>query len=473
MFRNCQWPYWPSAGRAVPPEAPPNSPQGVARGPSWRAPGSGRPAPARARRALIIVAATAAASAVAVPAYAAGAAPAARVAGHASVTAQPDMVTQWNLTMIQGLENAAVAPPPAMRVGAIVQASVFDAVNGISRIYAYYHVAPAASPNTSRAAAAAGAAYTALVALVPAQKPLFDAQLSATLAQLADDPSNPGPPVKRGLTWGTSVANDILAWRASDGFTAVLPPYVPGTDPGDWQPTPPLFGPPVFRQFANMTPFAMTSPSQFLPPPPPSLTSQLWATDLAEVQAYGSATSTVRTPEETQTAQFWDGDTPVAMWDRAADRLLLQQPTSLTNNARLLALMNIAMGDAVIAIWNAKNTYNFWRPVTAIRASSDPTWTPLRPTPPFQEYPSGHAGVSNAGVSVLASFYGDDTSFTVTSFGLPGVERDYTSFSSAVQQVTNARIYAGFHYRFSCVVAAAMGAKIASLVTHNLMHPLH
>jgi len=360
-----------------------------------------------------------------------------------------------------------------MRDGAIVQASVFDAVNGISRLYSYYHVAPAASPNTSRAAAAAGAAYTALVALIPTQKPLFDAQLSATLAQLADDPSNPGPPVTRGLTWGTQVANEILAWRATDGFTSVLPPYIPGTDPGDWQPTPPLFGPPVFRQFATMTPFAMTSPSQFLPPAPPSLTSQLWATDLAEVQAYGSATSTVRTPEETQTAQFWDSDTPVAMWDRAADRLALAHPTSLTDNARHLALMNIAMGDAVIAIWNAKNTYNFWRPVTAIRATSDPNWTPLLTTPSHQEYPSGHSGVSNAGASVLASFYGDGTSFTVTAAGLPGVERDFTSFSSAIQQVENARIYAGFHYRFSCEVAAAMGAKIASYVTDKLMRRLH
>ncbi|MGN6676197.1 MAG: hypothetical protein ACTHKL_00250, partial [Streptosporangiaceae bacterium] len=182
------------------PDAPP-TPRRCARRPFWRA--------------LIIVAATAAASAVAVPAYAAasraaGTASAARAATPAAGSAQPDMITQWNLTMIQGLENAAVAPPPAMRDGAIVQASVFDAVNGISRLYSYYHVTPAASPNTSRAAAAAGAAYTALVALIPSQKPLFDAQLSATLAQLTDDPSKPGPPVTRGLTWGTQVANDIL-----------------------------------------------------------------------------------------------------------------------------------------------------------------------------------------------------------------------------------------------------------------------
>src|SRR5215471_43321 len=143
-------------------------------------------------------------------------------------TAQPDVVTQWNLTMIAGLEAAAVSPPPAARAGAIVQASVFDAVNGIDRRYAFYHEAPAAPRGASRAAAVAGAAYTALVALIPAQKPLFDVQLAATLAQLSYDPSEPGHSVRRGLAWGQTVAGDILAWRATDGFNAVLPPYVAG-----------------------------------------------------------------------------------------------------------------------------------------------------------------------------------------------------------------------------------------------------
>src|SRR5262252_8363264 len=154
--------------------------------------------------------------------------------------AQPDTVTQWNLTMIAGLEAAGIPPPPAARIGAIVQASVFDAVNGIDRRYAFYHVAPAAPAGASRAAAA-GAADTALTALIPAQKPLFDAQLAATLAQLSDDPSHPGQSVQRGLAWGTTVANDILAWRATDGFTTVPPPYTVGTALGDWQPTPPAF----------------------------------------------------------------------------------------------------------------------------------------------------------------------------------------------------------------------------------------
>jgi len=394
----------------------------------------------------------------------------------AAGTGQPDMVTQWNLTMITGLEAAAIPPPPSARVGAIVQASVFDAVNGIGRRYAYYHVPPAAPPGASRPAAAAGAAYTALVALIPAQKPLFDAQRAATLAQLSDDPAHPGPAVKRGLAWGTTVATGILAWRATDGFTTPPPTYTVQTAAGDWQPTPPAFvGPPtapLFRQFATMTPFALTSPSQFRPPGPPPLDSARWARALAEVQALGSATSTIRTPEQTQTAIFWQDDTPAAIWNRVADQLAQAGGLPLAQNARLLAQLNIALADATIAIWNAKNHYNFWRPVTAIRAASDPAWTPLLPTPAFQEYPSAHSGVSSAAATVLASFYGNHTPFTVTSAGLPGVQRDFSTFSAAVLQVEDARIYAGFHFRFSCIDAATLGAHVAHDVTSTLMQPL-
>jgi hypothetical protein len=379
--------------------------------------------------------------------------------------------------MIAGLEAAAIPPPPSARSGAIVQASVFDAVNGIDRRYAYYHVPPASPRGTSRAAAAAGAAYTALVALIPGQRPLFDAQLAATLAQLADDPAHPGQAVRRGLAWGTTVANVILAWRATDGYTTPPPPYTVTPGAGYWQPTPPAFlGPPaapLFRQFAAVTPFALTSASQFRPPGPPPLDSARWAQDLAEVQALGSATSTTRTPEQTQTAIFWQDDTPAAMWNRVADQLAQADDLPLAQNARLLAQLNIALADATIAVWNAKNAYNFWRPVTAIRAASNPAWTPLLPTPAFQEYPSAHSGVSSAAASVLASFYGNDTPFTVTSAGLPGVQRDFTTFSSAVQQVEDARIHAGFHFRFSCADGATLGAQVARYVTSTLMQPVH
>jgi hypothetical protein len=387
--------------------------------------------------------------------------------------ARADTVTDWNRTMVAGLEAAHVAPQPSSRIGAIVQASVFDAVNGIERRYTPYHVDPAAPPGASRAAAAASAAYTALVALIPSQQPLFDQQLQATLAEISDDPSDPGQSVERGLGWGRTVAEAILAWRATDGFTAVPPPYVVGIAPGDWQPTPPLFNGPLWRQFATMTPFALTTPSQFLPAGPPPLTSARWAQDLAEVKAYGSAASTVRTPWQTETAIFWQSDTPAAAWNRVADDLATSHDTTLSQNAHLLALMNIALADAMIATFNAKNTFDFWRPYTAITTTDDPTWTPLLPTPAFQEYPSAHATVSSAPTSVLASFYGDDTGFTVTAAGLPGVERNFASFSSAVQQVGNARIWAGFHYRFSCEDGATLGVRVADYVLATIAQPLH
>ena len=159
------------------------------------------------------------------------------------------------------------------------------------------------------------------------------------------------------------------------------------------------------------------------------------------------------------------------MWNRVADQLAQARHTTLTGTARLLAQLNIALADATIAIWNAKNTYNFWRPVTAIRVTADPAWTPLLPTPAFQEYPSAHSGVSSAAASVLASAYGNDTSFTVTSAGLPDVQRDFTSFTAAVQQVEDARIYAGFHFRFSCADGATLGSQVARYVTGTLMQP--
>ena len=335
---------------------------------------------------------------------------------------------------------------------------------------------PAAPPGASRDAAAAAAADTALAALIPAQRPLFDAQLAATLAQISDDPADPGQSVRRGLAWGATVAGQILTWRAGDGFTTPPPPYKVGTAAGDWQPTPPAFlGPPpapLFRQFAQMTPFALTAPAQFLPPGPPPLDSARYVQDLAEVQALGSATSATRTPEQTQTAVFWQDDTPAAMWNRVADQLAQAAGLPLALNARLLAQVNFALADATIAVWNAKNHYNSWRPVTAIRATTDPAWTPLLPTPAFQEYPSAHSGVSSAAATVLASFYGNTTPFTVTSAGLPGVQRDFTTFSAAVQQVEDARVYAGFHFRFSCIDGAALGAQVAQWVTSTLMQPL-
>ena len=417
--------------------------------------------------ALSALAAVAALAAIATPAA-------------AKAAAKPDQVTVWNRTMVNALETAQTPPPPAMRIGAIVQSSVFDALNGIERKYTPIHVQPAAPPGASREAAVVEAAYEALVNLFPAQKTTFDTQLAASLADIGGGPNDQS--VQRGLAWGKQVADQILAWRAGDGISAVLPPYVASGLIGRWAPTPPTFGPPLFREFANMTPWAMTTPSQFLPGPPPALTSALYTKDFDETKAMGSATSSTRTAYQTQTAVFYGTDTPAAIWNRVADDLAESNHLTLSGNARLLAKMNVALADAVISIWNAKNYYDTWRPITAIQQAgsdgnpdtmADATWAPLRPTPQFQEYPAGHPGVSNAALSVLALFYGDDTSFTATSTGVPGVTRDYTSFSAAAEDVADARVFGGMHFRFSCNTAIQMGSEIANLVDNTVAQNVH
>jgi membrane-associated phospholipid phosphatase len=379
--------------------------------------------------------------------------------------ARADVVTSWNRTMIDVLEAAHTPPPPAARDAAIVGSAVFDAVNGIARRYTPVRVEPTAARGASRPAAAAAAAHEALATLFPTQQPLLDQRYADSLSALGDT-----PPVRRGVAWGIQVADEILAWRAGDGFTSVPPIYMLNPAPGRWQPTPPSFGPPLFRQFGQMIPFALSSPAQFALPGPPPLTSARYARDYDEVLAFGSADSVMRTAEQTETAKFWQLDVPPAMWGRVADALLDSRGGSTLRSARVLALMNIALADATIAVWNAKNRFDTWRPITAIAAAltdgnplTNPVsdWSPLLPTPQFQEYPSGHAGVSAAAASVLASFFGDRTDFTVVSAGLPDVQRSFTSFSAAITQVVNARIYAGFHFRFSDEDGAVLGSEIA------------
>lgn len=397
--------------------------------------------------------------------------------------AHTNVVIDWNLTMLATLATAKVAAPPAIRYAAIVQAAVFDAVNGIDRRYSPIHVAPAAPRGASREAAAVSAAYTSLLSLFPAQKATLDAALAASMVAIAHDEDGNSKSIARGLQWGKNVADLIVAWRSNDGFTATLPPYVIGSAPGDWQPTPPLFSTtPVFRTLAITTPFAMTSPSQFRPAGPPALTSALYATDFNEVKAYGSATSTVRTDYQTETAKFWQLDTATAIWNRVADSLAMERHTSLSASARLLALMDVSQADAAIAVWDAKNTFNFWRPVTAIvgaatdgnaATSPDAGWLPLLDTPVHQENPSGHSGVSSAAATVLASFFGERTTFTATSNGVPNAVRSFTTFSAAVAQVADARVFAGFHFRFSCDEATHMGTKIAKYVQKTLMVRTH
>jgi hypothetical protein len=407
------------------------------------------------------------------------AAPAGRLATAAA--GNPNVVIQWNQILLTTLATANTPAPASMRLGAIVQAAVFDAVNGVEPHYTPIHVAPAGPDGASRPAAAIGAAYTTLVSLFPLQKTTLDAQLAASLEALGGSRQDASSPIGLGLNWGEAVAGQIVAWRSTDGFSSPPPPYALGSSPGEWQPTPGGSGPPKFQTLDTTTPFALTSPSQFRPTGPPALTSAEYTRDFNEVKAFGSATSSLRSAYQTETARFWQLDTPVDMWDRVADSLAQKNHLNLLKTARLLALVNVSEADASFAVWDAKVTFNSWRPVTAIvqaefdgnpDTTPDATWLPLLVTPYFQEYPSAHSGVSSAAVTVLKSFFGDSVDFTVTSNGLFGVQRSFASFSDAIAQVADARVFAGFHFRFSCNDAARMGAQVANHAESVLMQPI-
>jgi len=412
----------------------------------------------------VLAAMVAFASSMAPPAFAAG-------------RTHSNVVIDWNQTMLNSFATAKVPAAVANRLAGVIASATFDAVNGIERKYTAIHVQPAGDPEASPEAAAASATYTALVKAFPLQKPTLDAALASSIASLSDDDSADAS-VALGVAWGASVGAQIMAWRAGDGFSATSPPYTLQTAPGQWQPTPgPVLpcttgpaGPPCFRTLATTVPFALTSPSQFRPAGPPALTSARYAADLNEVMQLGRVNSATRTPEQTQTAVFWQVDTPPAQWDRVADALAMSHHLNLLKTARLLALVNISLADAIIAVFDAKNFYNSWRPVTAI-APIDPLWQPLLATPYFQEYPSAHAGVSSAAATILAATFGDNTTFTVTSAGSPGVERTFSSFGDAVAQVSDARVWAGFHFRFSCDDGAVLGSRVAGYVSAHLMLP--
>jgi hypothetical protein len=394
-------------------------------------------------------------------------------------TSSADVVIAWNQTLITALANAHTPAPIGTRLGAIVQSAVFDAVNGIDHRYTAIHVQPAAPRGASRAAAVAGAAHEALVALFPSQQAMLDAQLATSLAAIGDESDGHSKSIANGLAWGQTVADQIVAWRAADHFSDPVPVYVPGTQPGNWQPTPPGFGTqPLFRQLAVTTPFALTSPSQFRPAGPPALSSARYAADFNEVKAFGNAI----TPQQAATAVFWNSDTVTAIWDRVADQVAQAHDLSLSAAARLLARLNISLADTAIAIWDAKNHFDTWRPVTAIaHADTDnnpdtvaqPGWAPLLATPVFQEYPSGHSGVSSAAAAMLASVFGDATSFTVISAGVPGEVRSFTSFSEAVAQVNDARVFAGIHFRFACEDANRVGSNVADFVNQTMFLRVH
>ena len=398
-----------------------------------------------------------------------------------AAAAVPDPVLEWigimNTTVLAGGTN----PLATTRVVALVSGAVFDAVNGINPRYTPLHVPPLAPASASQRAAAVQAAYAMLLKLYSTQRASLTAQRDAdiTAIKAVEDANS----VAQGVRWGQHVADSIWNWRLNDGIAPNPPPFrgvesLVGTAAavGAWRPTPLLNASGAGPQFASMTPWVMARPGQFRLPPPLALTSPEYLADSNESRTMGVYSGSGRTDDQSELALFWAGNTPL-YWNRVAAQIASARSRSLVKNAHLFALLNVSMADAGIACWDSKYRYVFWRPITAIRDPTsdnpDPTWTPWLDffptgTPAHPEYPSGHSTVSGAAAFVLANKFGDSTAFTVTSEVRSGT-RSFPSFSAAVAEIADARVFGGIHFRTSCVRGNLLGRAVARYVLTQAM----
>jgi hypothetical protein len=387
--------------------------------------------------------------------------------------ASADVVTDWNNAALDAIRAGNTNPPIASRSLAILHASIYDAVNGITRTHEEYLVPSAVPASASREAAASAAAHQVLVNLFPSGIANFDALHAAILATIPD-----GPHKSAAIVWGEFVATQILAARAHDGSDAIVPPP-DGSGPGVWIPTPPAFLPYLLPQWGFVVPFGMGSSSQFRPPGPPSLDSQQYAADYEEVKQLGAAVGSTRTEEQSEIALFWaDGagtETPPGHWNSIAQLISAAQGSTLEENARLFALLNIAMADAAICSWDAKYTFAFWRPVTAIAfAEPELNWMSFIVTPPFPDYTSGHSTFSAAAATVLPLFYGtEDLPFTTGSDFLPGVYRSFSTCLDAAEEAAASRIYGGIHFRSASEDGLDAGTSIGEWTFTHYLQPKH
>ena len=402
----------------------------------------------------------------------------------------PDPVLQWIGIMNDAVLAGGSSPLASTRITALVAGSMFDAVNGIHPLYQALYVKPNAPGYASQRAAAVQAAYVVLSVVYPPQAGSLGTKRDAAIAAISAVES--AKSVQAGVAWGQTVASRILSIRSTDGIAPPPPPFVGvlgmETSPsavGVWRPTPALNATGAGPQFATMTPWVLTRPSQFRLSAPNAVTSPEYAADYNEIKTMGAYSGSLRTDEQSELVLFWAGNTPLA-WNRVASELSASRSLSLTENAHLFALLNVTMADAAIACWDSKYRYVFWRPITAIRlgdtdgnASTDPDtgWTPwldaLPPgTPPHPEYPSGHSTVSGSAASILAAAFGENTAFSVTSEIRPGTARSFSSFSAAIAEIADARVFGGIHFRTSCVRGNALGLSVAAYVSSHAMRPL-
>jgi hypothetical protein len=394
----------------------------------------------------------------------------------------PEVVVEWNQLLQDGIPPTLALLQP--RHYSMMHIAMFDAINSIEGDYSKYHARVAASKGASAEAAAAQAAHDVLASLLPANVAIYDAALSARLATI------PPGRAAQGVKVGKKVALKILQWRANDGSAVPPPPYVLPTIAGLWQPTTPG-APAGFTQVPKMTPLALLTTTEFLPLRHPELTSDRYTTDFNEVKDYGSATSTVRLPDQTQLAQLFGGvitrTTAFAAWNNVARDVARQQNLSLIETARVFALLNVSMQDGLITSHTGKFVYGLWRPLTAIRNADldlnpatipDTAWAPLITTPPYPSYPGNMACVGAASARALQLAFGtNDIPFTVLWLGNAAspvdVPKSYTGFWQFAQDEANARIYSGIHYRFDNEASQESCPRVSEYVYARYMRPKH
>ena len=381
-----------------------------------------------------------------------------------------DVVTDWNekaVTFVTG----KMAPAAAQRVVTITHVAMFDAVNSIDRRYRPYLTQLPAAASTSKEAAAAAAAGTVLASLNPQAEGEFRSATAAYLATIPDSDAK-----AQGIKLGEAIAAKILEVRANDGADAP-DSYRPKTKPGVYVATPPM----ISSTWPNLKPFAMTSQSQFRPEPPIALTSEQWAADYNEIKDLGAKASTKRSARQTEDARFWLITGPQS-GDPIVRQLAKAKEMSVLDCARFMALVAVAAADAGIAVFDAKYQYDFWRPMTAIRngdiddnpaTERDATWQPIDNTPMHPEYPCAHCIVSGAIAAAVEAALGtaEIPEISMTSPTAPGVTHRWTNIRAYNEEVSHARIWAGFHYRFSVRVGQDMGRKVGRYVVDTIMQP--
>jgi hypothetical protein len=392
-----------------------------------------------------------------------------------------DVVLEWNRAFLKAIQRETTPPPLASRNLAILHVAMFDAVNSIDDRYQSFHLKVSTNTSADIRTGANAAGYAVALGLYPSQRGDFDTLYNELLGAI--DLNNASK--TEGIRIGKAVAEGILNWRSADGSSTSLT-YIPRSQPGEWRRTPPYFRPPEMPGWKLVKPFGIKSCSQFRPKGPPKLESREWAEDYNQVKDLGGAESTKRTADQTESAIFWSDFsytvTPPGHWNTIARDVAEKRGNDLVANARLFALLNVAMADSCIAGWDAKYEFNWWRPVTAIRegdrdgndaTAADKNWVPLLQTPPFPEYVSGHAAFSGAAAEILKEFFGSDQiEFAVSSDGLPGVTKHFESFKAAADEIGWSRIYGGIHFWSADKDGLKMGEEIATFIHKNYFKAL-